>query len=372
MNDLKNIILNSELVEYEDISDSSIIMNLIKIYNYNVVIYGGAGISGMFAIKFLKRENIIPSYIIDSDVSKSGTKLEGIEVISTSEIKNKIHNTDNVYVIIVTSFFESLEQDKITKILYENNLKKYFYLKNNENAKSNWMSYYSNHINDIYKFYNILEDDESKDALFEYIRVVMQNDIYRLPHHMSKYKYWGCNDDEKDDVYRHISNENWINCGSAAGDTIYRFLERGYSFDNIFAFEGNKHMCDLLKVNIKLLPDKLNKKIVLFNEFLGNDSGDFNFNSYFEHIKISLINMDIEGAELSVLKATKDLICKCKPVLAICLYHRKEDIVEIPKFIKNCSDDYHFFIRKYSHNCGSISFSKDELVLYAVPSNRLV
>lgn len=371
MNNIQDIILNPKFKEYENITNFCIIVNLIKIYNYEVIIYGGGGSAGVIALTYLKRENIIPSYIIDLDESKSGTKLDGIEIISPSQIKNKIHKPNNTYTIIVTSFFETWQKSKITELLHTNNLNKYFYLNNIEGVKTEWLQYYTKNLENIIEFYNSLDDVESKEALTEYIRCVVQNDAYKLNENMTKYKYFGCNTLGEDAIYTHIPNENWINCGSASGDTIYRFVAKGYKFQNIFAFEGEPYAYQILKSNISLLPKEITEKILLFNEFLGLDSSTFNFNSHLKDSKISLINMDIEGAELSVLKDIKELIIKNEPVLAICLYHKKEDIVEIPKFIRNCSKNYHFFIRKYSRSYTTIPHIKDELVLYAVPTNRL-
>lgn len=75
--------------------------------------------------------------------------------------------------------------------------------------------------------------------------------------------------------------------------------------------------------------------------------------------KVSFIKMDVEGAELKALFGAENLIKKYKPKLAICVYHRKEDILKIPKLILSYVPAYRFYLRHYCLN-------EDETVLYCV------
>lgn len=76
--------------------------------------------------------------------------------------------------------------------------------------------------------------------------------------------------------------------------------------------------------------------------------------------KATFIKMDIEGSELEALKGCRRTIEMYHPKLAVCVYHREEDIFEIPKFILECYQGYRFFLRHYAH-------SASETVLYAIP-----
>ena len=69
--------------------------------------------------------------------------------------------------------------------------------------------------------------------------------------------------------------------------------------------------------------------------------------------------MDVEGAELSTLKGAKETIKKYKPRLAVCVYHKLEDILEIPQYILSLDPSYRLYMRNYE------SFGL-ETVLYAV------
>lgn len=74
----------------------------------------------------------------------------------------------------------------------------------------------------------------------------------------------------------------------------------------------------------------------------------------------TFIKMDIEGAELKALEGAAECISKYSPQLAISVYHRPQDIIEIPMFIKTINSRYRFWLRHYS-------LSWFDTVLYAVP-----
>ena len=64
--------------------------------------------------------------------------------------------------------------------------------------------------------------------------------------------------------------------------------------------------------------------------------------------KLDFLKMDIEGAEYEVLCGAKETIKKYKPKLAICVYHKPEDIIELPALILGMRPDYKIAFRHYS------------------------
>lgn len=75
--------------------------------------------------------------------------------------------------------------------------------------------------------------------------------------------------------------------------------------------------------------------------------------------KPTLIKLDIEGAEKEALLGATNIIKSVKPKLAICAYHKPEDIYELPKLLAGYGVDYKFALRHYSD-------SLLDTVLYAV------
>lgn len=78
---------------------------------------------------------------------------------------------------------------------------------------------------------------------------------------------------------------------------------------------------------------------------------------------INFIKMDIEGMELSALKGAAKTIREYKPVLAISIYHKPQDLWEIPLYIKSIDPEYNFVVRNYGHQCF-------DTVLYAFHSKE--
>lgn len=58
------------------------------------------------------------------------------------------------------------------------------------------------------------------------------------------------------------------------------------------------------------------------------------------------IKMDIEGSEFNALLGCAETIKKLKPKLAICLYHRVEDMWQIPLYLHSLVPEYKFYCQK--------------------------
>jgi len=74
--------------------------------------------------------------------------------------------------------------------------------------------------------------------------------------------------------------------------------------------------------------------------------------------EVTFIKMDIEGAEYSALCGAKEILLTQKLKLAICVYHKAEDIIDIPELILSINPEYKLALRHYSTEHG-------ETLLYA-------
>lgn len=76
---------------------------------------------------------------------------------------------------------------------------------------------------------------------------------------------------------------------------------------------------------------------------------------------VTLIKMDIEGAEKDALRGARAHIENEHPKLLICVYHGNTDILDIPKMILEMNPDYKLYLRSNGKQ-----FGPAELVLYAL------
>lgn len=74
--------------------------------------------------------------------------------------------------------------------------------------------------------------------------------------------------------------------------------------------------------------------------------------------EVTFIKMDIEGAELKALKGATNSILKYQPRMAISLYHKPEDVLQIPDYILQINPNYKLYLRHYTSG-------SEETVLYA-------
>lgn len=222
-----------------------------------------------------------------------------------------------------------------------------------------------------------------------------ETDIYRwtdyyYPREVTRKQYF-------DEVIAFQQDEVFVDGGCCDFTNSRLFLERmqeaGLRCKKIYAFEpdeGNCHKCrDWIKAQnvecAEIIQAGLWSENTSLNfEALGNGSSHFSqysslgdmasclreedmqveqvravsLDSYIEEA-VSFIKLDVEGAELETLKGAKNILLRNKPKLAICIYHKKEDLYEIPYYLKRLVPEYKLYIRHYSNFA-------HETVLYAV------
>ena len=226
-------------------------------------------------------------------------------------------------------------------------------------------------------------DDDSRREYLAQLRFRMRLDFDGLSSPVLHKQYF------PDDLYAILPEEVFVDCGAFDGDTIREFLLHQNNFSGeILAFEPDQMNFQKLQEYISTLPEPIRKKVVAKQVPVGTcgqkvrfisagtvssrvtEGGNLEMNCVCvdqetRNLAPSLIKMDIEGAEMDALKGTREIIQSSQPILAICVYHKPDDLWQIPLLISTYSDDYHFFLRPHDEEGW-------ELVCYAVPLERLL
>jgi len=209
--------------------------------------------------------------------------------------------------------------------------------------KSNW--------DRIEKIYNCLSDEKSKDVLEAFImgRLTGNQDYFNKV--MIDNQYY------TDELLKFSNQEVMVEIGSNNGETLLKLLDIvNRKFKSVYCFEPDKECIRALR---KVIEEE-NGNIVLIEKGAWDKATKLSFESdstngasqIVEGIKnnsydietdtvdncvsemVSFIKMDIEGAEKKALLGCENTIKKYKPRLAICIYHNKEDLLDIAEYVK--------------------------------------
>lgn len=221
-------------------------------------------------------------------------------------------------------------------------------------------SYIAEHKDFFEDFYENLSDQHSKDSFVAYVLSKTRQDMKYLPPVFEKIQYF------PKGIFELSKDESYFDCGAFTGDTIADFLKAtGGTYRHIWAAEPDKS-------NYKQLTDYINKHnlkhVDAINKGIYSSSGKLPFeengsmlsmisekaNSYIEvdtidHIAagkpVTYIKMDVEGVELEALKGAERTIREYRPILGISIYHRQQDLIDIPQYIKSLVPGYKFYFR---------------------------
>jgi len=171
------------------------------------------------------------------------------------------------------------------------------------------------------------------------------------------------------DILQITGEEVVVDLGAYTGDSVVQYAKEIGMYKRIYAYELTPTTYKNLVKNIEYLTNVIpiqkgvggEKRTVCINDAensAGNNIeniGDTKVEivTLDEDIKepISIIKMDIEGAEKEALLGARQHIVNERPQLLISSYHIPEDIFQIPLLINDMRDDYKFYMRFNGHGC---------------------
>lgn len=342
-----------------------------SLVKYNEVIIFGAGSSGQQMKVYLDKQHISIKNFCDNDIKKHGTYVCGIEVISPSELKDYL---DEKVGLIISSQWSA----EICEQLKSMGIHNFLCL--------NFEPTILNNLDKIEQVHRLLQDETSKRTYKSMIKYWLTQNPDNL--YLSTYEQY------LHPIVHPKIGDTIIDGGAFIGDTVKIFTEYLDNQCKLISFEPSKDNFSKLKQYIFV--NHLEDKVIPFNYGLMNEKKDLflsldtpnNPAGYWvveqkiseksEAIKVisideivhtqnidrvDLIKLDIEGSELSALKGAVQTIREFRPRLQVCIYHKREDVFEIPLFIHEVFKEigYQFYV-------GHHYYGPWETVLYAEPS----
>lgn len=366
-----------EFIEkYQQVSQTYAKDFLEDLDRFSHICIWGAGEQGRKFIDIVKNDVKI-DFICDNNASKWGIEIDKIPCISPQELEQY---KNDVVIIVPTGHHISVVQQlkeagyKNIKVIlsllaFKNNLLYCAYPNKLEEMKQN-----------VLALMEICADYKSQVIIFELI------------------KNWFANQNPDNTSYRRLcvgeqyfdkeiialgDKEVFVDIGAWDGDTIFSFLRKQQNkFEKIHAFELDKNNYLQLQENIGLLNDEVKNKIALYNIGAWNKKEKIFYDEFGTGSKITndvesqtglvdrlddilynqnvtLIKMDIEGAEINALEGAKNMIRQQQPKMAICVYHEPEHLWKIPLYLKKLVPNYKIYIRHYQ-------MDEYETVCYAI------
>ncbi len=338
----------------------------------NVVAFGVGKFLQDIHERLFKKVNI--KYLCDNDSTKWGKYFYGKECISPQMLKQ----IENVYVVIVLGEPVEVEKQLRAMEIESMPITEMHFSAYEKGKDCKWLE---DSLPTIEEALLCLDDDKSREIFTK----IFLNKIY-----MTKFE-------ERYDSFAeeglYFENGFWdinkqeclVDGGAYVGDTIDEFISTTQGeFHKIYSFEYEEtnyiELCKNITENYSDMKDKIelysygiwNRKeegwcthfgesdgTQLVEENCGQKCALDRLDSILENKRITILKLDIEGAEMQGLEGAINILKTQKPKLAICLYHKPEDLWEVPVYIKKINPNYRMVIKHHR------TLNYTDTVLYA-------
>lgn len=235
--------------------------------------------------------------------------------------------------------------------------------------------YCMEHLPELNAVYRSLADDESRRVFLNIIQYKISGCIHYLD------AVTATTDEIYRDIIRPGRSEHYVDLGAYNGDTIRELLDHTHrSYSTIHAVEPDKknfkklvsfveesgmkrvnayHCAAWCKDTELPFQSKSGRQSVLSPN--GSTLPARSVDSLLEGAPVSLLKMDVEGFEREALWGASKTIHHYSPKLAVAIYHRNEDLFELPLLVKRLCPKYRIYIRH------KLYLPAWETNLYAIP-----
>jgi FkbM family methyltransferase len=290
--------------------------------------------------------------------------------------KAKVYNSVATYEEDVLSIIDNYDLEFIS---FVETLKEFpLIIKEFENDHYLWLKKssqcFDDRVEDVRKLFKEAKSLEIFNKVLEF-RKNYDIDEYPCPNSTIKEQYFL----DEIPLLSSLNKIKFIDCGAFTGDTIEALMNKTDKVEMICAFEIEHQNIKKLQLKAKKYMSSCHILIYPMGVFSQSkilkftDSGaGSNINSC-GNIEVSVtsldecvyaiqpnfIKMDIEGAEKEAILGAKKIIEDFTPNLAIAIYHKYEDLYELPLLINSINQNYNYYIRVHNHMAL-------EMILYCV------
>lgn len=281
----------------------------------------------------------------------------------------KYADIDEIYQVVVQHFLSLPEGLRIEFLSLPH---RYIFLQNCLDITENDFSLIAEHVelmaNSVEKYkwlYEHLADYRSKHILNGIIRYWFEFDVNRL-HSLCETVF---SDYYDMDLLQCGENDVMVDLGAFTGDSVEEYIYTYGSYKKIYAYEITPSTFETMQKRLEKYPN-----VILIQKGVGSETGTMYVNNGGNMAgnkllaegdtevgvvtldgdiseQISVIKMDIEGAEKDAILGAENHIRMEKPKLLISTYHMPGDLFEIPLLINDIRDDYKFYMRFNGHGC---------------------
>lgn len=341
---------------------------LTKIIESDIYIYG-AGNAGAVSYQQIKRFGVEIKGFIDKNAENIKTYKE--KKVYTLDCF-KVDKKDNTIIIIayICSYKDIKEISLILNDMgyynihyfhdiYNLTMLEMFHLNRLQNDASK--SIFDVSIQKkILEVAGMLSDTKSRSVYYNFLSGIIEAnpDLFSKPDSTIQYFV--------DDIEFSKGYDRFIDCGAFNGDTALILNQNKGKIQKIAMFEPEMGNLKNLKQNLENV--NIAEEEILFPCGVWDKTEMIRFNSGFQStstitedglefiqcislddalfgFKPTFIKMDIEGAEYKAILGAKKTIQENTPDLAISVYHKIEDMWEIPLLIKTFNKSYNLYLR---------------------------
>jgi len=336
------------------------IQQLLLLQEMRPICLFGLGTTAYSLLKFLRKMGVNVSLLCDS-------QKKGENIISPSILVRDFANA--VVIIGAPAHYEEIFEQLLNMGINRNNIFQRIAYGSNIMSEAEFEEF---HYNGYKWAYQMCQDNKSKKVIIEAVKTIIINEPLDIICDSETYF-------ESSIInFATADDEVFVDAGAYQGETAIAFYKTRQ--DKTYSFEPDSINYAICKENLRLYPNAfcINAGLWISSQNLGfvqQGSGGskisdettsqsvaidvVSLDDYFANIstKPTFIKMDIEGAEKEALFGAKTIIKKYKPKLAICVYHKPEDIYEIPRIILSFRDDYKLYFRQYEEFADTVVYA---------------